>query len=220
MTRGGRRESDPRAEHLLARFAERFGRTDVPVPVDAVASDLLGLFIVESEEIEVSGLLVPASRYVFLNAREARESAGRRRFTLAHEIGHWVCQCDEGRGAAPEPILCREADLSGEDGLELRVRGGGRPFEVELDDGTRGYGRTVSRRAPVATTAEWAVVRVPFTAFRSSIFGRPVNAPPMDPSRLRSVGLYLLDGRDGPFRVEVDYIRTYRGGTPTSPAAP
>ena len=114
----------------------------------------------------------------------------------------------------------READLSGEDGLELRVRGGGRPFEVELDDGTRGYGRTVSRRAPVATTAQWAVVRVPFTAFRSSIVGRPVNAPPMDPSRIRSVGLYLLDGRDGPFRVEVDYIRTYRGGTPTAPAAP
>jgi len=125
MTRGGRRESDPRAEHLLARFAERFGRTDVPVPVDAVASDLLGLLVLESEEIEVSGLLVPASRYVFLNAREARESAGRRRFTLAHEIGHWVCQCDEGRGAAPEPILCREADLSA---------GGGGPLEREANN--------------------------------------------------------------------------------------
>ncbi len=125
MTRGGRRESDPRAEHLLARFAERFGRTDVPVPVDAVASDLLGLLVLESEDIEVSGLLVPASRYVFLNAREARESAGRRRFTLAHEIGHWVCQCDEGRGAAPEPILCREADLSA---------GGGGPLEREANN--------------------------------------------------------------------------------------
>ncbi|MDA3005216.1 MAG: ImmA/IrrE family metallo-endopeptidase [Actinomycetota bacterium] len=125
MTRGGRRESDPRAETLLARFAERFGPTDLPVPVDAVASDLLGLLVVESEDIEVSGLLVPASRYVFLSAREARESAGRRRFTLAHEIGHWVCQCDEGRGAAPEPILCREADLSA---------GGGGPLEREANN--------------------------------------------------------------------------------------
>lgn len=125
MTPGGRRESDPRAERLLARFAERFGRTDVPVPVDAVAGDLLGLLVLESEQIEVSGLLVPASRYVFLNAREARESAGRRRFTLAHEIGHWVCQCDEGRGAAPEPILCREADLSA---------GGGGPLEREANN--------------------------------------------------------------------------------------
>ena len=114
MTPGARRESDPRAEHLLARFADRFGPTEVPVPVpvDAVAGDLLGLFVVESEEIEVSGLLVPASRYVYLNAREARESEGRRRFTLAHEIGHWVCQCDEGRAMAPEPILCRQSDMA------------------------------------------------------------------------------------------------------------
>ena len=125
MTRAGRRDSDPRAEALLARFAERFGRTEVPVPVDAVATDLLGLFVVESDDIQVSGLLVPASRYVYLNAREARERAGRRRFTLAHEIGHWVCQCDEGRGAAPEPILCRDDDLAS---------GSGGPLEREANN--------------------------------------------------------------------------------------
>ena len=106
----------------------------------------------------------------------------------------------------------RAVDLTGEDGLELRVRGSGRPFEVELDDGQRRFGRTVSRRAPVPTTAEWTVVRVPFSALRNSIFGQPVNAPPIDLTRIQSVGLYMLDGRDGPFRVEVDYIRSYVGG--------
>ncbi len=104
----------------------------------------------------------------------------------------------------------REVNLMGEDGVELRVRGSGRPCEIELDDGTRGYGRTISRRAPVPVTTEWTVVRVPFSTFRSSIFGRAVSAPPLDPSRIRSVGLYMLDGQDGPFRVEVDYIRSYR----------
>lgn len=108
----------------------------------------------------------------------------------------------------------RAVDLTGEDGLELRVRGSGRPFEVELDDGQRRFGRTVSRRAPVPTTAEWTVVRVPFSALRNSIFGQPVNAPPIDLTRIQSVGLYMLDGRDGPFRVEVDYIRSYRAGSP------
>jgi Zn-dependent peptidase ImmA (M78 family) len=114
MTPAGRRESDPRAEHLLARFAERFGPApdDAPVPVDALATDMLGLFVVESDDLEVSGLLIPGTRYVYLNAREARESVGRRRFTLAHEIGHWVCQCDEGRAPDPEPIMCRQSDLS------------------------------------------------------------------------------------------------------------
>jgi hypothetical protein len=106
----------------------------------------------------------------------------------------------------------RTVDLTGEDGLELRVRGSGRPFEVELDDGQRRFGRTVSRRAPVPTTAEWTVVRVPFSALRNSIFGQPVNAPPIDLTRIQSVGLYMLDGRDGPFRVEVDYIRSYVAG--------
>ena len=106
----------------------------------------------------------------------------------------------------------READLTGQDGLELRVRGSGRPFEVELDDGMRRFGRTVSRRAPVPTTAEWTVVRVPFRALRASIFGQPVSAPPIDLARIRSVGLYMLDGKDGPFRVEVDVVRTYREG--------
>lgn len=113
MTPAGRRESDPRAEALLARFSARFGPTEGAVPVDALATDLLGLLVIESDGIEVSGLLVPATRYVYLNARESRESEGRRRFTLAHEIGHWVCQCDEGRSAAPEPILCRASDMSG-----------------------------------------------------------------------------------------------------------
>lgn len=115
MTPAARRASDPRAEHLLARFTERFGDVahDAPVPVDALATDLLGLFVVESDDIEVSGLLIPATRYVYLNARESRQNDGRRRFTLAHEIGHWVCQCDEGRAPDPEPIMCREADLAG-----------------------------------------------------------------------------------------------------------
>ena len=90
-----------------------------------------------------------------------------------------------------------------------------RPDEAEwivVNDGVMG-GRSsgfVSRRACVPTTAEWVVVRVPFRALRSSIFGQPVNAPPINLARIRSVGLYMLDGRDGPFRVEVDAVRSYR----------
>jgi len=31
-------------------------------------------------------------------------------------------------------------------------------------------------------------------------------------SRIRGVGLYMADGQDGPFRLEVDYIRAYGAG--------
>ena len=108
----------------------------------------------------------------------------------------------------------RDIDLTGQAGIELRVRGSGRQFEVEIDDGTRTYGRTISRRAPIATTAEWATVRVPFSALRSTIFGRAVNAAPLDVTHIRGVGLYIADGKDGTFRLEVDYIRSYGEGTP------
>lgn len=104
----------------------------------------------------------------------------------------------------------RAIDLTGYDGLELRVRGGGRTFEVEVDDDTRSRGRTVSRRAPFETRGEWTVVRIPFSALRTSVFGQPVSAPPVDLSNVKRIGLYILDGKDGPFRLEVDAIRAYR----------
>lgn len=104
----------------------------------------------------------------------------------------------------------READLSGLLGLELRVRGSGRSFQVEVDDGLRtSFGRRVSRRGPFTPTAEWSVVRVPFSSFRSTVFGRPVNAPAIDLARIESIGLFIADGQDGPFVLEVDWIRAY-----------
>ncbi len=104
----------------------------------------------------------------------------------------------------------RSMDLAAYDGLEVRVRGGGRTFEVEVDDGTRSWGRTVSRRAPFETDAEWAWVRVPFSALRSTVFGRPVSARPTELGNVRRIGFYILDGKDGPFRLEVDEVRAYR----------
>lgn len=106
----------------------------------------------------------------------------------------------------------RVIDLSGQVGLELRVRGSGRQFEVEVDDGERSYGRSVSRRGAFTAAAEWTLVRVPFSTLRNTIFGQAVNAPLIDLARIRAVGLYMADGKDGPFQLEVDYIRAYGAG--------
>ncbi len=75
------------------------------MPVEAIAEDLLGLSV-EERELHVSGLLLPGERRVFLNEGEGET---RRRFTLAHELGHWVCQCLEGTTA---PVFCRDKDVS------------------------------------------------------------------------------------------------------------
>ncbi len=104
----------------------------------------------------------------------------------------------------------RRVDLSSYDGIELRVRGGGRTFELDVDDGTRSRGREVSRRGPVPTSDSWETVRVPFGSLEQSAHGEPVSAGPIDLSAVRSVGIYIIDGKDGPFRLEIDWVRAYR----------
>lgn len=99
-------------------------------------------------------------------------------------------------------------DLSGYDGLELRVRGGGRTFQVEVDDDTPQ--RDLSRRAPFATSDDWQTVRVPFTALEATVRGEPVTVAPLDRASVERVGLFIADGQDGPFRLEVGAIRAYR----------
>lgn len=97
---------DPRAESLRRRYRELFGGEELPVPVESIAEDLLGLAIHEKELDGISGLLYPEERQIFVNASDV---PARRRFTIAHELGHWVCQCLEGRG---ESVMCRAEDVS------------------------------------------------------------------------------------------------------------
>lgn len=97
--------TDPRAHALRDQFHAAFAAPDLPVPVEAIAEDLLGL-LVEEDEIDCSGMLLPAERRVVL---KADEPPLRRRFTLAHEVGHWVCQVREGNEA---PVYCRAADIA------------------------------------------------------------------------------------------------------------
>lgn len=98
--------TDPRAHALRSRYHERFEAPELPVPVESIAEDLLGLRVEEAELSGISGFLYPAERLIFLNARETPQ---RRRFTLAHELGHWICQHLEG---TREPVYCRHEDVT------------------------------------------------------------------------------------------------------------
>src|SRR5437588_10445976 len=73
-----------------------------PVPVDELAEETEGLDIQEAAdlrlvpgapavplEVTLSGLLLPAELRIWVDAVEAARSPGRRRFTIAHELGHW-----------------------------------------------------------------------------------------------------------------------------------
>jgi hypothetical protein len=109
---------EPRAHAVRERYLDLFGGEGLPVPVEEIAEDLLGLRIEESWDIDCSGMLLPAERRIVLNASEraggmqGAPGLRRYRFTIAHEIGHWVCHCLEGREPAPAVSYCRPIDLT------------------------------------------------------------------------------------------------------------
>ena len=76
-----RRYEEPRAHAVRERYLGIFGGEELPVPVEAIAEDLLGLRVEERWDIAVSGMLLPAERRIVLNAAEApRDEAPLRRF--------------------------------------------------------------------------------------------------------------------------------------------
>jgi Zn-dependent peptidase ImmA (M78 family) len=82
--------------------------------VESIAEDLLGLRI-EERPLDWSGMLLPAERTIVLNLAESPRNdppLRRYRFTIAHEIGHWVCHCLEGRAPRLEPSFCRATDIA------------------------------------------------------------------------------------------------------------
>ena len=99
--------TDPRAHELRERYLALFGGREIPVDVHSIAEDLLGLSVAETALDGVSGLLFPAYRRIVVNAEEPH---ARQRFTLAHELGHWICQCLQ-REDAP-PVLCRAEEVT------------------------------------------------------------------------------------------------------------
>ena len=106
------RYQDMRAHALRQRYLATFGGTGIPVPVESIAEDLCGLRI-ETADIDCSGMLLPAERLIRLNRLELPRNElplRRYRFTIAHELGHWICHALEG--AKPEVSYCRPIDVS------------------------------------------------------------------------------------------------------------
>ncbi len=106
------RYTDPRAHDLRAEYLATFGGAEIPVPVESIAEDWLGLRIEEADLGDCSGMLIPSERLIRVNASEAMSGdtpTRRIRFTIAHELGHWICHA---HGVASAPTYCRSQDVS------------------------------------------------------------------------------------------------------------
>jgi hypothetical protein len=115
MSAAGKAEAryvEPRAHALRERYLRTFGGAEIPVPVESIAEDLLGLRI-ERADLDCSGMLLPAARLIRISANETGRNEAplrRYRFTVAHELGHWICHALEG--ARTRTTFCRPVDVS------------------------------------------------------------------------------------------------------------
>lgn len=107
------------AQALLRDFEERYEAVETPpVPVERIAGALLGLYIDEADDLRalpgapadqgrLSGMLDADEMIVWVDRAEARRSPGRRRFTIAHEVGHMLLHVP----VAHELFCDRPADI-------------------------------------------------------------------------------------------------------------
>jgi hypothetical protein len=102
------------ARDALERFVATYGGEPPPVDVEELAGSLCRLRVRQADDLSaipgapndaaLSGLLLPARREVWVSRRESWE---RRRFSVAHEVGHFLLHAfDQSEGA-----FCRAVDL-------------------------------------------------------------------------------------------------------------
>lgn len=115
------------AMQILSRYQEDYGYDgEPPVPVDDIAASLALLHIEEADDLRtlpgapaglgrLSGLLFTETMTIYVARPEAARSRGRRRFTIAHELGHWYLHAEASSGFTR---YCRDADLLAERHLE------------------------------------------------------------------------------------------------------
>lgn len=112
-------------------------------------------------------------------------------------------------GFASVRAWLQRRDLSQFDGLALRVRGDGRSYRLRLRT-NQGFDG-IAYQARFETTGDgWEEILVPFTAFEPTFRGRTLSdVEPLNLASVYQLGFMIADGREGEFRLEIDWVRAY-----------
>lgn len=113
---------------------------------------------------------------------------------------------DNNGGFASIRMEPRPLDLAGLAGIVVDVRGDGRTYWIEMR-GERQRGAT-SYRAYLPTSAgEWTSTFISFGDFKLQSYGRQLDAAPLDPASVYSVGFMLADKTPGSFELEIASVK-------------
>jgi monofunctional biosynthetic peptidoglycan transglycosylase len=110
-------------------------------------------------------------------------------------------------GFASTRVSLDSLDLSEHEGVVIRVRGDGRRYQLRFR--TEAGSRGLAYKAEFETAAgEWQETVLPFREFQATFRGHnPPDTPPLRPGQIRQVGFLIADKIEGPFRLEVDWIK-------------
>jgi monofunctional biosynthetic peptidoglycan transglycosylase len=110
-------------------------------------------------------------------------------------------------GFASTRAAFQSLNLSGYAGVILKVRGDGRRYQLRFrtDDAFDG----VAYRATFDTASgEWLELKLRFADFEASYRGSVLSdVGPLDPARIRQMGFLIADKKEGPFRLEIAWVK-------------
>jgi monofunctional biosynthetic peptidoglycan transglycosylase len=106
-----------------------------------------------------------------------------------------------------------QTNLGGYDGIRLRVKGDGNSYQLRIrrsaDLDGPSYQLTFSTKRGL-----WTEIDLPFSDFSAAFRGRFLpQHPKLDPAKIATVGFLIADKQEGPFALQVDWIRAFRMDT-------
>ncbi len=101
-------------------------------------------------------------------------------------------------------------DLKGLNAVRFRVRGDGKKYQFRIRTSDIFEGASYQKTFETERDL-WKDVELSFSDFVATFRGRVLlNEPPIDPSKISAFGFLIADKQEGPFRLEIDWIKAVR----------
>lgn len=136
------------------------------------------------------------------------KSLGGPRFENDHMLFEGVINTNGGGFSSIRKDIT-PGSLKDASGLKLRTKPDGRNYKLTFRTDARHRGRLISFQGaiPQSKAGQWSDVTVSFDDLTASLFGQPVKGKAFDNAAVQEIGIIIADGQDGPFRLEVDWIK-------------
>jgi monofunctional biosynthetic peptidoglycan transglycosylase len=101
-------------------------------------------------------------------------------------------------------------ELSGYEGVRLRVKGDGKKYQFRIRT-TTAYDGPSYQATFQAEKGAWVEIDLPFAGFAAAFRGRPLpDYPALDPEKIATMGFLIAEKQAGPFHLEIGWIKAYR----------